>query len=75
MPKHRPHLNCGRQSSQGYTLIELLIVIMIAVLLMVITLPVAKTVMEDARPREASRIFNTTITTAKARTAPRSTWG
>jgi prepilin-type N-terminal cleavage/methylation domain-containing protein len=51
----------------GYTLVELLIVIMIAVMLMAITLPVAKTVMEDGRPREASRILNATLAAVKAR--------
>lgn len=53
----------------GYTLTELLIVIMIALLLMVVSLPTIKSVMEDARPREASRIVNATIFTAKARAA------
>lgn len=54
-------------NSRGYTLVELLIVIMIAVLLMAVTLPVAKTVMEDGRPREASRIINAAVATVKAR--------
>jgi prepilin-type N-terminal cleavage/methylation domain-containing protein len=57
------------QKRAGYTLTELLIVIMIALLLMVVSLPTIKSVMEDARPREASRILNTTIFTAKARAA------
>ncbi len=69
MPMHRPQSRAIHQYSAGYTLIELLIVIMIAVLLMVITLPVAKKVMEDARPREASRILNTTFATSKSRAA------
>lgn len=58
-----------REQRLAYTLVELLIVIMIALLLMVVSLPVLKSVMEDARPREASRILNTTIFTAKARAA------
>ena len=53
----------------GYTLVELLIVIVIALLLMVVSLPTLKSVMEDARPREASRILNTMVFTAKARAA------
>jgi type II secretory pathway pseudopilin PulG len=53
----------------AYTLVELLIVIMIAILLMVIALPMAKTIMEDARPREASRILNAMIAGTKARAA------
>ncbi|WP_425615626.1 Tfp pilus assembly protein FimT/FimU [Anatilimnocola sp. NA78] len=53
----------------AYTLIELLVVIMIAILLMAVTLPAAKTVMENARPREASRILNATFATVKARAA------
>jgi type II secretory pathway pseudopilin PulG len=56
-------------SRAAYTLVELLIVIMIAILLMVVTLPVAKSVMEDARPREASRILNSLIVATKARAA------
>lgn len=57
------------QKPAGYTLVELLIVIVIALLLMVVSLPTLKSVMEDARPREASRILNTTVFTAKARAA------
>lgn len=57
----------GRRAA--YTLTELLIVIMIALLLMVVSLPMVKSVMDDARPREASRILNTTIVTAKGRAA------
>lgn len=58
-----------RELRTAYTLTELLIVIMIAMLLMVVSLPVLKSVMEDARPREASRILNTVIFSAKARAA------
>lgn len=58
-----------RELRLAYTLTELLIVIMIALLLMVISLPVVKTVMDDSRPREASRILNTTLFTAKSRAA------
>ena len=57
------------QKRPGYTLTELLIVIMIAMLLMVVSLPMIKSVMEDARPREASRILNSTLFTAKSRAA------
>lgn len=63
MAQRQPH------KQPGYTLVELLIVIMIALLLMVVSLPTIKSVMEDARPREASRILNTMIFTAKARAA------
>jgi prepilin-type N-terminal cleavage/methylation domain-containing protein len=63
MVTHQP------RKQAGYTLVELLIVIMIALLLMVVSLPTIKSVMEDARPREASRILNTMIFTAKARAA------
>ena len=55
--------------ARGYTLVELLVVIMIAMLLMVVSLPAIKSVMEDARPREASRILNSTLFTAKSRAA------
>lgn len=58
-----------RPCSPGYTIVELLIVVMIAVLLMVVSLPIAKTVMNDARPREAARILNTALFTAKAHAA------
>lgn len=62
----RPHrFHFSRQ--EAYTLVELLIVIMIAILLAVVTLPAAKQMMEDARPREASRILNSTIVTSQAR--------
>jgi type II secretory pathway pseudopilin PulG len=57
------------QRRQGYTLVELIVVVTIAILIMVVSLPVAKTVMEDARPREAGRIVNTAFFTAKARAA------
>ncbi|QDU31248.1 hypothetical protein ETAA8_64010 [Anatilimnocola aggregata] len=60
---------CHLQPVRGYTLIELLVVIMIAILLMAVTLPAAKSIMENARPREASRILNAAFATAKARAA------
>ena len=69
MRHRKPRLPLVRPFSPGYTLIELLIVVMIAILLMVVSLPVAKTVMDDARPREAARILNTGLFTAKARAA------
>lgn len=69
MRPRRPRSQVVRPFSPGYTLIELMIVVMIAILLMVVSLPVAKSVMENARPREASRIVNTTLFTAKARAA------
>ncbi len=69
MIRRQPHCEFAATRQPGYTLTELLIVIMIALLLMVVSLPTIKSVMEDARPREASRILNTTIFTAKARAA------
>lgn len=69
MRRRRPHTQRVRPFAPGYTLIELMVVVMIAILLMVVSLPVAKTVMESGRPREASRIVNTALFTAKARAA------
>src|SRR5688572_30500659 len=51
----------------GYTLAELLIVILIMVMLVSITLPTVKRVLEDGNVREASRQFNAYIAMAKAR--------
>src|SRR6187455_359143 len=51
----------------GYTLMELLIVIIIMITLVAITLPVAKKIMEDGHVREASRQLNTYFAMAKAR--------
>jgi type II secretory pathway pseudopilin PulG len=70
MAMRQSHVRFNTGSTRfGYTLTELLIVIMIALLLMVVSLPTIKTVMEDGRPREASRILNTVIFTAKSRAA------
>jgi type II secretory pathway pseudopilin PulG len=69
MRSRRPHTQLVRPFAPGYTLIELMVVVMIAILLMVVSLPVAKTVMESGRPREASRIVNTTLYTAKSKAA------
>jgi len=56
-----------RPRRPGYTLTELLIVIFIMVILVSITLPTVKRVMEDGNVREASRQFNAYLAMAKAR--------
>ena len=43
---------------RGYTLTELLVVVMIVVMLIGVTLPIAKRVMDDSRTREASRLLS-----------------
>jgi prepilin-type N-terminal cleavage/methylation domain-containing protein len=50
----------------GYTLVELLVVVMIVLILIAAALPVAKSVMESNRTREASRQLNTHLAMARA---------
>jgi Tfp pilus assembly protein FimT len=54
-------------ASSGYTLVELLIVMLIAVVLIATVLPIAATVLDDARVREASRTLNSYFAMAKSR--------
>lgn len=54
---------------RGYTLVELLIVLLVAVLLVATALPMAATVLDDARVREASRTLNGYLAMAKSRAA------
>src|SRR5687768_7617678 len=51
---------------RGFTLMELLIVVVIAIILIAVTLPTVKYSMEDARHREGARMFNAMFATAKA---------
>jgi prepilin-type N-terminal cleavage/methylation domain-containing protein len=50
----------------GYTLVELLVVVMIVLILIAAALPVAKSVMESNRTREASRQLNAHLAMARA---------
>jgi len=51
----------------GYTLVEMLIVVSIMIVLVAVTLPVAKKVMDGSQGREASRQLNAYFAMAKAR--------
>jgi type II secretory pathway pseudopilin PulG len=51
----------------GYSMAELMIVVTIMVMLVAVTLPIAKKVMDDSHVREASRQLNAYFTMAKAR--------
>src|SRR5262245_39122878 len=55
------------RSLSGYTLAELLIVMTIMLMLMAITLPTVRRVMEDGKVREASRQLNAYFAMAKSR--------
>lgn len=57
------------QTRNGYTLTELLVVIIILVILIAVSLPAAKKVMEDSRTRESSRQLSAYFTMARARAA------
>jgi prepilin-type N-terminal cleavage/methylation domain-containing protein len=50
----------------GYTLVELLVVVMIVLILIAAALPVAKNVMDGQRTREASRQLNALLAMARA---------
>src|SRR5204863_1090153 len=52
---------------RAYTLIEMLIVVAIMIMLVAISLPVAKKVMDGSQGREASRQLNAYFAMAKAR--------
>ena len=52
---------------RAYTMAELLIVVVIMVLLVAVTLPVAKKVMDDSHVREASRQLQAYFQMAKTR--------
>lgn len=54
---------------RGYTLTELLVVIMIVVILVAAVLPIAKRVMDDSRTREASRLLGANFALAQAQAA------
>ncbi len=54
------------QPRAGYTLVELLVVVMIILILIAAALPVAKSVMESNRTREASRQLNGHLAMARA---------
>jgi type II secretory pathway pseudopilin PulG len=56
-----------RRARGAYTLAEMLIVVTIMVMLVAITLPTVKRVMEDSGTREASRQLNAYFAMAKAR--------
>jgi prepilin-type N-terminal cleavage/methylation domain-containing protein len=53
----------------AFTLIELLIVVMIAVILLAVALPTVKYGIEEGKLREASRTINATFAAARARAA------
>jgi prepilin-type N-terminal cleavage/methylation domain-containing protein len=56
-----------RAQRRGYTLVEMLIVVSIMIMLVAVTLPVAKKVMDGSQSREASRQLNAYFAMAKAR--------
>lgn len=56
-----------RSPKTGYTLAEMLIVITIMIMLVAVTLPTVKRVMEDSGVREASRQLNAYFAMAKSR--------
>jgi type II secretory pathway pseudopilin PulG len=59
----------ARKSRGGYSLTELLVVIIIMITIFAIALPIAKKVMDDSHVREASRQLNAFFTLAKSRAA------
>jgi prepilin-type N-terminal cleavage/methylation domain-containing protein len=67
---HPPTSDLGPRTSarrRGYTIAELLIVMAIMLMLVAITLPAVKNVMQDGAVREASRQLNSYFAMAKAR--------
>ena len=62
MPRHCSPCRAVR----GFTLIEMLIVVAIAVILMAIALPTVKYALDDAKIREGSRQVNAQVAVAKA---------
>lgn len=62
-----PH--ASRSARRGYTLTELMVVVLIMVIMMALALPAVRRASEDARVREASRQVQAFFTMAKARAA------
>jgi prepilin-type N-terminal cleavage/methylation domain-containing protein len=60
-------LNSEFACRRGYTMAELMIVVVIMLMLVAVTLPVAKKVMDDSHVREASRQLQAYLQMAKAR--------
>jgi len=60
-------LNSEFVPRRGYTMAELMIVVIIMIMLVAVTLPVAKKVMDDSHVREASRQLQAYFQMAKAR--------
>ena len=72
------NLSCGGNGTRSvpatirraaFTLVELLVVLVIAVILMAVTLPTVKYSLEEGKLREGARQFNAFCATAKARAA------
>src|SRR5437764_177131 len=58
-----------RKAASGYTLAELMVVVVIMITLVAITLPIAKKVMDDSHVREATRVLHSYFAMAQARAA------
>lgn len=59
----------SRSAQRGYTLTELMVVVLIMVIMMALALPAVRRASEDARVRESSRQVQAFFTMAKARAA------